>query len=249
MTTIAVIPARYGSSRLPGKPLLDICGKPLIQRVWDKVVEAQCADRVIVATDDQRIAEAAASFGADVMMTSVSCNSGTDRVKEIAESVEGDIFINIQGDEPLLAPPALRCLSDAMTANNDINMATLCCPIDQMEAESPHHVKVVVDYLGNALYFSRYPIPYIRDKSVSFIHQGHIGVYAYRRDVLAILPSLPFSALEQAESLEQLRFLQAGITIRVIQVSPMEKGVDTPNDLERVRKIYCGDTQISPLSL
>lgn len=237
MKTVAVIPARYGSTRLPGKPLLDICGKPLIQRVWDIVAHVQRIDEVIVATDDERIAKIVQDFGGSAMMTSSDCQSGSDRVREVAQTVKADVYVNVQGDEPLLESSVIEKLLDVFMQDSNVQVATLCCPISREEAQSSNQVKVVRDHVGNALYFSRSPLPFVRETGDTTEYLGHIGIYAYRRKALCSFTSLPASSLEQAERLEQLRFLQAGIPIRVIEVPRMGVGVDTQEDLERVRVV------------
>lgn len=234
MRAVAVIPARYASTRLPGKPLLDICGKPLIQHVWETVSRARGLDEVVVATDDARIAHAVQAFGGKVCMTSPDCRSGSDRVREVAASLAADVYVNVQGDEPLLEASAIERLRDVFTEDASVQVATLCSRISEEQARSPHQVKVIRDHAGNALYFSRAPLPFVRESGESTEFLGHVGIYAYRADALRGFASLPFSPLEQAEKLEQLRFLQAGIAIRVLEVPPMGAGVDTPEDLERV---------------
>lgn len=240
MKAVAVIPARYASTRLAGKPLLDICGKPLIQRVWEIVSRARGLDEVVVATDDARIAHAVESFGGRVCMTSPECQSGSDRVREVAKSLDADLYVNVQGDEPLLEPAAIERLLDVFTEDAGVQVATLCSRISEEQARSPHQVKVIRDHAGNALYFSRAPLPFVRERGEPAEFWGHVGVYAYRADALRCFASLPPSPLEQAEKLEQLRFLQAGIAIRVPEVPPMGTGVDTQEDLERVRAFING---------
>ena len=246
MKTVAVIPARYASTRLPGKPLLDICGKPLIQRVWEIVAPARGLDEVVVATDDARIADAVEAFGGKVCMTSPDCQSGSDRVREVAASLAADVYVNVQGDEPLLEASAIETLLAVFTQDESVQVATLCSRISEEQARSPHQVKVIRDHTGNALYFSRAPLPFVRETTESAVFLGHIGMYAYRADALRGFASLPPSPLEQAEKLEQLRFLQAGISIRVLEVPPMGTGVDTPEDLERVRAIIEGREHANP---
>lgn len=240
MKAVAVIPARYASTRLPGKPLLDICGKSLIQRVWEIVSRARGLDDVVVATDDGRIADVVERFGGRVCMTSPDCRSGSDRVREAVESLAADVYVNVQGDEPLLEPAAIERLLDVFTEDAGVRVATLCSRISEDQARSPHQVKVVRDHAGNALYFSRAPLPFVRERGESAEFWGHVGVYAYRADALRGFASLPPSPLEQAEKLEQLRFLQAGIAIRVPEVPLMGAGVDTQEDLERVRAFING---------
>ena len=237
MKAVAVIPARYTSTRLPGKPLLDICGKPLIQHVWETVSRARGLDEVVVATDDMRIAHAVQAFGGKVCMTSPDCRSGSDRVREVAASLTADVYVNVQGDEPLLEASAIERLLAVFAKDEGVRVATLCSRISEEQARSPHQVKVVRDHAGNALYFSRAPLPFVRESGESTEFLGHVGIYAYMADALRGFASLPFSPLERAEKLEQLRFLQAGIPVRVLEVPPMGVGVDTPEDLERVRAV------------
>lgn len=238
MKTLAVIPARYGSVRLPGKPLLDICGKPMIQHVYELVSRVQGLDAVVVATDDAHIAEVVQAFGGKAFMTSPDCRSGSDRVREVAESLSADIYINVQGDEPLLEPTAIEKLLAVFIDDAQVQVATLCSRISERQARSPHQVKVVCDNTGDALYFSRSLIPFVRDDaSAPALFWGHIGIYAYKAAALHLFRQLP-STLEQLEKLEQLRFLQAGVPIRVLKVPPMGTGVDTPEDLERVRAVF-----------
>lgn len=246
MKAVAVIPARYASTRLPGKPLLDICGKPLIRRVWEVVSRARGLDAVVVATDDARIADTVRAFGGKVCMTSPDCRSGSDRVREVAASFAADVYVNVQGDELLLEPSAIETLLAVFTRDESVQVATLCSRINEEQARSPHQVKVVRDHAENALYFSRAPLPFVRDAAESAVFLGHIGIYAYRADALRGFASLPPSPLEQAEKLEQLRFLQAGIPIRVLEAPLMGAGVDTPEDLERVRAIIKGREHANP---
>lgn len=237
MKAVAVIPARYGSTRLPGKPLLDICGKPLIQRVWEVVARVHGLDEVIVATDDERIAQVVQHFGGRAMMTSPDCQSGSDRVREVAQTVDADIYVNVQGDELLFAPSIIEKLLEVFANDTSVQVATLCSPISKEDAQSSSQVKVICDHVGNALYFSRALLPCVREVIGEVNYLGHIGIYAYKRETLCSFTTLPPSPLEQAEKLEQLRFLQAGIPIRVLTVPKMGLGVDTQEDLERVRVV------------
>lgn len=247
MKAVAVIPARYASTRLPGKPLLDICGKPLIQHVWELVSRVHGLEEVVVATDDTRIADAVEAFGGKVCMTSPDCQSGSDRVREVAESLAADVYVNVQGDEPLLEPSAIEALLGVFARDKSVQVATLCSRISEAQAKSPHQVKVVRDHAGNALYFSRALLPFVRDADTVPTFLGHIGIYAYRTDALLDFDSLPQSPLEQAEKLEQLRFLQAGVPVRVLEVTPMEAGVDTQEDLERVRAVIAARRRAAAL--
>lgn len=237
MSIIAVIPSRYASTRLPGKPLVDICGKPMVQHVYERVRQVSLFDEVLVATDDERIAAVVEGFGGKVCMTSPDCPSGSDRLIEVASSHPADIYVNVQGDEPLVEPSSIEKLAKVMLENDDLQMGTLCYPITAEQAQNPNLVKVVRAHNGNALYFSRSPIPFPRSGGIEPSYFGHLGMYAYRRDFLMNFGSLPYSPLENTEKLEQLRVLQAGVAIRVLEVEAAGPGVDTPEDLEEVRRI------------
>ncbi len=235
MSAIAVIPARYASTRFPGKPLARETGKFLIQHVVEQVELARSIDRVIVATDDRRILEAVASFGGHAVMTREDHVSGTDRIAEVAEKYDADIFVNVQGDEPEIEPSHIDQLVSVMTADADLPIGTLACPFPaDADPRDPNAVKVVVDRRGRALYFSRSLIPYPRDEhgvpgdARSWLL--HIGIYAYRREFLRRLASLPTGALERIEKLEQLRVLEAGHSIAVGIVERAAVGIDTPED-------------------
>jgi len=234
-----VIPARYGSTRLPGKPLADIAGKPMVQHVYERALQVANAQVVVIATDDERVAEAVRGFGGVCVMTSPDHPSGTDRLAEVMAQVDADIYINLQGDEPLVRPSDIEALAAGMLADASVNVGTLCHPIDAHEAGNPNTVKVVLAGNGNALYFSRSPIPYPRDSEVA-TYLKHVGVYAYRRDVLAEYASLPQPMMEHAEKLEQLRLMAAGYRIRAYVVEPTGPGVDTPECLEQVRALMTG---------
>ena len=233
---VIIIPARYASTRFPGKALAELWGKPLIQHVYERAREAGCTSRVIVATDDERIAAAAEGFGAEVAMTAPEHESGTDRVAEVARGIEGDLVVNVQGDEPLIQPASIDAAVGPLAADPAIPMGTLCCPIDNIgELANPNVVKVVVDREGFALYFSRLPIPFVRDGGAEARRYRHIGLYVYRREFLLELAGLGPTPLEQAEKLEQLRALEHGHQIKVTAVESAWPGVDTPEDLERLR--------------
>ncbi|MFP4379789.1 MAG: 3-deoxy-manno-octulosonate cytidylyltransferase [Candidatus Sumerlaeia bacterium] len=250
MSTIAVIPARYGSTRFPGKPLADICGKPLIAHVIDRAREAATVDEVVVATDDGRIVEAVKACDARAVMTSPHCPSGTDRIAEAIEDYpDATIILNLQGDEPLMSPEVIDQTVTALSVDMDSAVATAMIPITCREDfESPHVVKVVCDQEGRALYFSRAPIPCLiraEDADLARFNPGdagfwgykHFGLYVYRREPLLEFVDLEPSRLECTEKLEQLRFLENGMQIRVVQVEVDSIGVDTPEDLEKVRAI------------
>jgi 3-deoxy-manno-octulosonate cytidylyltransferase (CMP-KDO synthetase) len=237
---LAVIPARYSSSRFSGKPLAPIAGRPMIQHVVDRVRTAQKVSRVVVATDDERIQKAVTEFGGDALMTRSDHRSGTDRVAELATHVEAEIYVNVQGDEPLVDPGTIDRLISAMIEDDSVQIATPCSaitvPDDIMD---PNIVKVVRDFDSNALYFSRAPIPWVRDRgeAVAAQHWKHLGLYAYRRDALLDFPTLPPGDLERLEQLEQLRWLENGYRIRVVETEYDAISVDVPADVSRVEKL------------
>jgi 3-deoxy-manno-octulosonate cytidylyltransferase (CMP-KDO synthetase) len=235
MKTIIVIPARYESTRFPGKSLVRLEGKPMIQWCWEAAMRSRLAAEVIIATDDNRIADTAAKFGAEVMMTKKSHRSGTDRVAEVADKVPAHLYVNVQGDEPLLAASAVDELIRLMMENPRAPIGTLAHRIDDAEEWlSPHVVKVVCNRHQEALYFSRSPLPFRRSFDPKARPLRHIGIYAFRPRALATFVSLKPSALELAETLEQLRALENGLTIHVAETKYRCLGVDTPADLARV---------------
>jgi 3-deoxy-D-manno-octulosonate cytidylyltransferase len=235
-----VIPARYAATRLPGKPLAQIDGRPMIWYVWDKARRAKVPSRVVVATDDERIASVVRGFGGEAVMTSPGCASGTDRVAEAARGMDEGIVINLQGDEPLMHPSVIDAVAAPLVSDPDVTMSTAALPQDDPgEYARPSVVKVVVDACGDALYFSRAPIPHYRDTGAG-PYRKHLGIYGYRRDFLFLVAALPPSPLEEAERLEQLRVLQAGHRIRVVDVAHDSVGVDTPEDLKAVEERVCG---------
>ena len=239
MNVVCIIPSRYASTRLPGKPLLDIAGKPMIQRVVERVRLARRPSRVIVATDDERIFSAVQKFAGEVCMTSCSHATGTDRLAEVAHKLpDAQLILNVQGDEPLISPEALDALVAAFDGDSGLQMATLMTELAEEDFANPAAVKVVVSLDGHALYFSRSLIPYPRNPDPALRYYKHIGVYAYRRDFLLRFAELPPSPLEKAESLEQLRALEHGFRIRVVETPFQPVGVDTPEDLERVRLLF-----------
>jgi 3-deoxy-manno-octulosonate cytidylyltransferase (CMP-KDO synthetase) len=249
LAIVAIIPARFGSTRLPGKPLSDIHGRPMIQHVLERARRARSVDRVLVATDDERIADAVRSFGGEAVMTSAAHASGTDRLAEAAATLgSSDIVINVQGDEPMLDPAAIDAVVSAFH-DPGVAMATVSLPLrDVADLMSPNVVKVVTDAAGNALYFSRSPIPWVRDagspaaSAAAAVAQGlarrHVGLYGYRREALLRFAAWPPAPLEAAEGLEQLRALHHGMAIRVVAMEG-EGGVavDTAADLENVRML------------
>lgn len=237
---VAVIPARYGSSRLPGKPLADIAGKPMIEHVYRRTAETRGVDAVVVATDDERIAAAVERFGGVVRMTRSEHRTGTDRIAEIAGDWSCEIVVNVQSDLPLIEPEMIATLIEPLVADESLQMSTLRSEItDPADYQNPNVVKVVVDRNDNALYFSRSAIPYLRDGGLARaggnIHR-HIGLYGFRRDFLLSFAQLPQTPLERAESLEQLRALEHGFRIRAVATNLEIIEVDTPEDLERVRR-------------
>lgn len=241
LRTIGVIPARYGSTRFPGKALADIAGKPMIQRVYERCIRAACLEDVIVATDDERIAETARSFGAPVMMTAAEHPSGTDRVAEIAAQVEADVFINIQGDEPLIDPAAIDAAAAPFAADASVVMTTLARPIPSARASelaSPNTCKLVVDKNGDALYFTRALVPFRRHPGVNLPYLRHIGLYGFRREFLCRFTTLEPSPLEAVEGLEMLRALSYGYKIRVVAGEFSSQGVDGPEDLAPIVEYY-----------
>jgi 3-deoxy-manno-octulosonate cytidylyltransferase (CMP-KDO synthetase) len=238
MAILGVIPARFASTRLPGKPLLSDTGRPLIQHVVDAAMRSTRLTRIIVATDDERIAEAVRSFGGEAVMTRHDHPSGTDRVAEVAAAIpEAEIIVNLQGDEPEVAGETLDLVASLLLDDPDVPMATIATPIrDPAIYHDPSCVKVVCSTRGRALYFSRSPIPYVRDGSfdpTTTTAYLHLGLYAYRRDFLLSLAKLPPSPLEQSEKLEQLRVLEAGYPIAVGIVEDRSVGIDTPDDYRR----------------
>jgi 3-deoxy-manno-octulosonate cytidylyltransferase (CMP-KDO synthetase) len=241
---IAVIPARYASKRLPGKPLADIGGRPMIRHVVERTARASLVDRVIVAADDERVQAAVTAFGGEVVMTDPALPSGTDRCAAVARTVtEATIVVNVQGDEPLIEPEVIDASVRPLLDDATVSVATPVRVITKAEElENPHIPKVVLDRNGNCLYFSRSPIPFYRDGPRdrwpgSHRYYRHIGLYVFRRDVLLRFSSLPPAALELAERLEQLRLLEYGIPIRGVTTNYDSLPVDTPEDLERVRTI------------
>ena len=235
-----VIPARYGSTRLPGKPLVDIAGKPMIQHVYERALRVRGINAVWVATDDARVADAVESFGGRYVITTPDHQSGTDRLAEVMDQVQAGVYVNLQGDEPLIRPGDVETLVNGMLADRSVAVGTLYHRIMAEEAKNPDAVKVVLGDNSDALYFSRAPIPYPRelDEAVYF---KHVGVYAYRREVLAGYAALAQPMIERAEKLEQLRLLAAGLRIRAFEVEPGGPGVDTPETLAVVRSLMAGE--------
>ena len=237
-SVVAVIPARWGSTRFPGKVLAEIAGEPMIVHVVRRASEARTVNHVIVATDDERIAEVVMKTGAEAVMTG-ECASGTDRVAEaMAGRDEWNVVVNIQGDEPLLSGENIDVVVGGLLADDEVRMSTLCRPLEAERVEDPNAVKVVRDARGRALYFSRSPIPYPRSREAAVpLWRLHLGIYGFRRDALEQFVSLPPSALEEAEGLEQLRAIENGIPILVLDAPHPAHGVDTRDDLLQVETI------------
>ncbi|MBF0358376.1 MAG: 3-deoxy-manno-octulosonate cytidylyltransferase [Magnetococcales bacterium] len=245
---LVIIPSRYASTRLPGKPLIDLAGKPMIQHVYERASQANVS-RVVVATDSELIANAVNSFGGEAIMTSPDHRSGTDRVAEAARETQADLIINVQGDEPLLDPNSINQGVAPLLADETISMGTLAHPMhNPADMDNPNVVKVVTDQQGFALYFSRSPIPFNRNRPDSSTDQAgvittppgtlrHIGLYVYRADFLQKFAAMAPTPLEQLENLEQLRALEHGYKIRVVSIAQTVVGVDTPDDAEKVRAI------------
>jgi 3-deoxy-manno-octulosonate cytidylyltransferase (CMP-KDO synthetase) len=235
---VVIIPARYESTRFPGKPLADLHGQPMIQRVYERARATRGVDRVLVATDDARIRAAVDGFGGDVVMTSPAHCTGTDRIAEVAAGLDADVIVNVQGDLPLLDPAMVDAAVAPLLADAGLPMATIKTPIrTREERDNPNVVKVVTDRDGYALYFSRSPLPYDRDGALGTgLGHKHIGLYAYRRDFLLSFARLAPTPLERAEQLEQLRALEWGFRIKVAEVAAASIEVDTPRDLDRARE-------------
>jgi 3-deoxy-manno-octulosonate cytidylyltransferase (CMP-KDO synthetase) len=240
---VVVIPARYASTRLPGKPLVSLAGKPLIQRVYERAKLATRVDRVLVATDDERIVKAVKRFGGEARMTRSDHRTGTERVAEVAAHEPGDVFVNVQGDEPLLDPAAVDTAVTSLLEEPVAAISTVATPITApADIMDPNVVKTVLDFDGNALYFSRAPVPWVRDTAgkIQVRHLKHLGLYVFQRDALLEYPTLPQGELERIEQLEQLRWLENGWKIRVAEVEHDAVSVDVPEDVARVEKLLQG---------
>jgi 3-deoxy-manno-octulosonate cytidylyltransferase (CMP-KDO synthetase) len=237
---LAVIPARQASTRFPGKALAPIAGRPMIQHVVERVREARLVSGVLVATDDSGIKKAVEDFGGEAVLTRADHRTGTDRVAEVAFHREAEIYVNVQGDEPLIDPGTIDAVVEAILEDDSVQIAGPCVAITHTnDIMDPNITKVVRDFDGNALYFSRAPIPWVRDRNGSVVarHWKHIGLYAFRRDALLEFPTLPPGDLERIEQLEQLRWLENGYHIRIVETEYDAIGVDVPADLERVEKL------------
>ena len=239
MKVLCVIPARYASTRLPGKPLSMIAGKPMIQHVYERACQAQLPNEVVVATDNELVEKAVLDFGGKAVMTSPDHPSGTDRLAEVALMYpDVDVIVNVQGDEPMIPPEVIDRLAESFNGDADLNMATMKVVMDEEDYENPAAVKVVTDQQGYALYFSRSLMPYPRNKPEGFKVFKHVGIYAYRRNFLLKYAALAPTPLEKAESLEQLRALENGYKIKVLESDFQGIGVDTPEDLAAVNALF-----------
>ncbi|MDW3193104.1 MAG: 3-deoxy-manno-octulosonate cytidylyltransferase [Cytophagales bacterium] len=239
---IGIIPARYASTRFPGKPLADIAGKSMIQRVYEKAIQCDLLDQVIIATDHEAIQEAALQFTENVVMTSTEHKNGTERCAEVAANTTGDYFLNIQGDEPFIDPLQIKLVCESLLAGAKI--ASLKIKIeDWQDIQDPNLVKVVTDHNGKALYFSRSPIPYCKTRSkeqwpVEQTYYKHVGLYGFQKATLEAVVKLPQAGLEVAESLEQLRWLAHGYSIQVQETTIDSTGIDVPADIDRALRIF-----------
>lgn len=237
LTVIGVIPARYSSTRLPAKALAMIHGKPMVQHVYERCLQSKHLNEILVATDDERIFDAVMNFGGNAVMTSKAHKSGTDRIGEAARKIKCDIVVNIQGDEPMIDPNNIDKAVEPLLFDKSINVSTICVKIrDRKDITNPNVVKVIKDKNNNALYFSRSVIPFNRDKG-RVDYYKHIGLYVYRSSYLTQLVNMKQTKLESAEKLEQLRILENGESIRVVEVKKDSHSVDTPGDLNKIRKI------------
>ena len=237
---VIVIPARYGSTRLPGKPLVQLAGKPMVRHVYERAKLAKRASRVIVATDDERIFKAVEAFGGEVRMTRQDHRTGTERIAEVAAHTDGDVFVNVQGDEPLLDAASVDAAVASLEEEPAASISTVAVPIRRpADIMDPNVVKTVLDFDGNALFFSRAPIPWVRDTGaqVQARHLKHLGLYVFQRDALLEYPTLPQGELERLEQLEQLRWLENGWKIRVAEVEHDAVSVDVPDDVARVEQL------------
>lgn len=238
MKIACIIPSRYASTRLPGKPLRMIAGETLVHRVYERAALAKLPDIVIVATDNEKIESEVKSFGGRVMMTSPDHPTGTDRLAEVAASLtDYDIVVNVQGDEPFVNPDVIDSLAKMLAERDDLDMTTAAAPLKEDEYDDPSAVKVIVNQKGEALYFSRSLIPYPRNE-FSVPPLKHVGIYAYRRDFLLAYAGMKQTPLEKTESLEQLRALEMGYKIGVIRIDSEDIGIDTEEDLKKANRLF-----------
>ena len=236
MRCVIVIPARMGSTRFPGKPLCDLLGKPMVQWVYEAAHASRVADQVLVATPDEEILEACVGFGAEAVLTRADHPSGTDRIAEVSRNFDADVFVNVQGDEPLVRPETIAACAQPLLDRPEIQMGSVFSECGQEELEDPSVVKVVTDREGFALYFSRHPIPFPRNDRVTAVKK-HVGIYAYGKGPLQAFANWSMGDLERAESLEQLRFMENGVRIFMARGAGSELAVDTPEQAEQVRQI------------
>ena len=242
MPCVIVVPARMGSTRFPGKPLVDLLGKPMVQWVVERALASNVADRVIVATPDQEIVDACKRFGAEAVLTSPNHPTGTDRIAEVALTVRANVYVNVQGDEPLVHPDDVKACAAPLLKDPAVQMGSVFCDCPEEEVENPAVVKVVTDLNGYALYFSRHSLPFPRNPRVGPVKK-HIGLYAYTAGVLSGFSKWRQTPLEAAESLEQLRFLEHGVKIRMSRGTGSALAVDTPEQADEVRKILASAAQ------
>lgn len=238
---VGVVPARYASTRFEGKVIAPLSGKPVVMHVYERVLQSQLISSVVIATEDERVREALQPYHANVVMTRADHPSGTDRVAEVVATLDADIVVNVQGDEPLIDPRLIDAAIQPLLDDPEVTMATARRRIqDQEILEDPNVVKVVCDKRGRALYFSRWPVPYVRGQSPDAslgCHWEHIGLYVYRKDFLLAYAKIAPTPLEEAEKLEQLRALENGYPIAVVETEYASLGVDTPEDLQRVQQL------------
>lgn len=237
---VVVIPSRYASTRLPGKPLVTLGGKPMVQHVYERAKRAQTVHKVLVATDDQRIMDAVARFGGEACMTRSDHRTGTERIAEVAAHEQADIFVNLQGDEPLIDPVSIDIAVGALLEDSEVQVSTVATAIRHAgDIMDPNVVKTVLDFDDNALYFSRAPIPWVRDtqQKIHVKYWKHLGLYAFRREALLEYATLPQGELERIEQLEQLRWLENAWKIRVAEVAQDAMSVDVPEDVARAEKL------------
>lgn len=236
MKCAIVIPARMGATRFPGKPLVDLLGKPMVQWVYDASVASGAAEKVVVATPDQEIIDVVVGFGGEAILTRHDHMTGTDRIAEVAELLPADVYVNVQGDEPLISSQSILTCAKPLIENSSIQMGSVYSWCDEADLDDPACVKVVTDLAGFAMYFSRYAIPFPRNPRVERVKK-HVGLYAYSREALLAFSKWPMCATEKAESLEQLRFMENGVKIFMAEAVGTELAIDTPEQADRVREI------------
>lgn len=236
MDCLIVIPARMASTRFPGKPLVDLCGKPMVQWVYERAVASGVGDEVVIATPDDEILSACESFGARAVLTSLSHPTGTDRIAEVAREISAAAYVNVQGDEPLVDPASIAACANNLLLDSSVEMGSVFEPCPEAEIDQPSTVKVVTDLAGFALYFSRHAIPYPRNARSAPVKK-HVGLYAYRKEVLERFSTWSQTPLELAESLEQLRFMENGVRIKMAEGKGSALAIDEPHHADRVREL------------